>query len=138
MQTEPQAVVSIFVSWAPADQPFQQELKAHLSPMQQEGRLSLWAGTESLARAAGEQEIDQHLNTAQIIVVLVSPDYLNSAYYSGVELKRALERFQRGEARVIPIIVRPVDWERTPLGHLQVLPLDGQPLVAWSDREQGW
>ena len=138
MQTEPPGGVSIFVSAAPADQALQQELKAHLNLLQQEGRISWWAETESQSPAAGQQEIDQPLNTAQIILLLVSPDYLNSAYCSGVEMKRALERFDRGEARVIPIIVRPVDWQSTSLGHLQVLPRDGQPLATWSDREQGW
>jgi hypothetical protein len=138
MQTEPTGGVSIFVSSAPADQTLQQELKEHLSPLQQEGRISLWADTESKTRAEGEHEVDQQLNTAQIILLLVSPDYLNSDYHYQVEMKRALERFERGEARVIPIIVRPVYWESTPLGNLQVLPLDGKPLATWSDREKGW
>ncbi len=136
MQTEPQAVVSIFLSSAPHDQQLLNELKAHLAPLRRQGLITLWADTDSNARTAGEHEIDQHLNTAQIILLLVSPDYMNSDYCYGVEMKRAIERHERGEARVIPIILRPVYWERTVLGNLRVLPQGGKPVTTWSDREE--
>ena len=103
MQTEPTARVSIFASYAPQDTALQQELKEHLRSLQQQGLISLWADTDSNARTEGEHEVDQHLNTAQIILLLVSPDFLASDYCYDVEMKRALKRHERGEARVMHV-----------------------------------
>src|SRR5947209_5925662 len=138
MQTEPTARVSIFASYAPQDTALQQELKEHLRSLQQQGLISLWADTDSNARTEGEHEVDQHLNTAQIILLLVSPDFLASDYCYDVEMKRALERHERGEARVIPVILRPVHWQEAPLGYLQALPNNAKPVTVWSDREEAW
>jgi len=52
--------------------------------------------------------IDKHLNTAQIILLIVSPDFIVSDYCYGIELQKALQRHERGEACVIPTILRPV------------------------------
>ena len=84
-----------------------------------------------------EQEINQHLNNAQIILLLVSPDFMDSDYCYGVEMKRAIERHERKEARVIPIILRPVYWQGI-LGKLQALPTDGKPVIhrSWHSTEE--
>lgn len=83
-----------------------------------------------------EKEIQNHLNTAQIILLLISPDFIASEYCYGTEMKHALERHKRGEARVIPVILRPVSaWERVPpgdiqIGQLQALPKDAKPITG--------
>ena len=71
------------------------------------------------------------MNTAQIILLLVSPDFMASDYCYGIEMQRALERHDRGEARVIPIILRPVYWQGL-LGKLQALPTDAKPVMSSS------
>src|SRR5258707_1293285 len=136
MQTEPIAGGRIFVSYAPQDQTLQKELKEHLRPLQREGLAELWPDRDMSAGTAWEQERSDHLNTAQIILLLVSLDFMNSDYCYGVEMKRALERHKRAEARVIPIILRPCLWEKSPLGKLQVLPQGEKPVTLWSDREK--
>ncbi len=136
MQTEPQAVVSIFASSAPQDKPLEHELKEHLRPLQREGLIELWHDRDMSAGTAWEQQSSEHLNSAQIILLLVSIDYLNSDYCSSVEMKRALERHERGEARVFPIILRPVYWQRAPFGKLQVLPRNGKPITTWPNLEE--
>ncbi len=79
-----------------------------------------------------------HLNEAQIILLLVSPDFMASDYHYGTEVKRAMDRQRSGDARVIPIILRPVDWKDAPFGKLQPLPEDGNPITRWSDKDEAF
>jgi len=78
--------------------------------------------------------IDDHLKTAQIILLLISPDFLASDYCYSIEMQRAIERHETGEARVIPIILQPVDWQNTPFSKLQVLPKNAKPITRWRNR----
>ena len=80
-------------------------------------------------------EISHHLNDAQIILLLVSPDFMASEYCYGIEMQRALERHHSREARVIPIILRHVYW-RGILGNLQALPTDAKPVKSWLDIDE--
>ena len=66
------------------------------------------------------------------------PDFLASDYCFDVEMKRALERHDRGETRVIPVIVRACDWTSSPFARLQALPKDAKPVTSWASRDQAW
>jgi hypothetical protein len=138
MQTEPTARITIFASYAPQDTPLQRELKEHLRPLQGEGLVELWPDRDMSAGTGWEQQSSELLHAAQIILLLVSIDYLNSDYCSGVEMKQALERHERGEVRLIPILLRPCFWKSSPLSKLQVLPSNGQPVTAWANLEAAW
>src|SRR6266704_6936151 len=120
--------IEIFCCYARKDQTLLNELKAHLMPLQRQGLINIWADTDIGAGIAWEEEIDKHLNIAQIILLLVSPDFMASDYCYSKEMQRAMERHDKGEARVIPIILRPVDWQDV-LGKLQALPTDGTPVI---------
>ena len=85
-----------------------------------------------------ESEIDAHVNSADIILLLVSPDFLASDYCYKVEMETALDRHKQRAAVVIPIILRPVDWSGAPFGHLQALPRDGRPVTSWSNRDEAF
>src|SRR5205085_12062076 len=80
--------------------------------------------------------ISQQLNTAHIILLLISPDFMNSDYCYGIEMKRALERHENGDAYVVPIILRYVYWQGEPLGKLQALPTDAKPVKSWPDQDE--
>lgn len=82
----------------------------------------------SISRQTKAEEIDTNIKTADLILLLISQYFLNSDYCYGSEIHQAIERHMRGETRVIPIIVRPVYWERTPFAKLQPLPEDGIPV----------
>ena len=129
--------ISIFICYARKDEALLNELKTHLKPLQREGLIKLWYDRDISAGTQWEPQIMRHLNTAQIVLLLVSPDFMDSDYCYGIEMKRALERHERGQARVIPIIVRPVYWHGKPLGQLQALPTDGQPVTSsyWQDQD---
>src|SRR5205807_4452936 len=73
--------------------------------------------------------------TASVILLLVSADFLASDYCYSIEMKRALERQEAGEAQVIPILVRPADWKDAPFAHLQALPTGANPIASWSDSD---
>lgn len=124
------AQVKIFCSYAHEDQLFAQQLKTHFALL---GRLHswvLWSDTEICAGEDWEKTIQEHLDTAQIILLLVSSDFIASDYCYSKEMKRALERHEQKEAYVIPILIRAVaDWQNAPFGKLQVLPADGKPIT---------
>ena len=94
--------IEIFCCYAHKDQTLLKELKAHLMPLQRRGLINIWADTDIGAGIAWENEIEKHLDTAHIILLLVSADFMNSDYCYSTEMKRALERDKRKEARVIP------------------------------------
>ncbi len=124
------SAIEIFCCYARRDQPLLNKLKAHLMPLQHQGLITIWADIDIDAGIEWEKEIKKHLDTAQIILLLISPDFMNSAYCYSIEMKRALERHDRGEARVIPIILRPVYWQGAPFGRLKVLPTDAKPIIS--------
>jgi hypothetical protein len=78
------------------------------------------------------------LNSARVILLLISADFLASPYCYDVEMKRALERHEAGEVRVIPIILRPCDWHASPFSKLQALPKDGKPVTEWQPQDKGF
>ena len=130
--------VTIFFCYAREDEELLKKLKTHLRPLQRQGLIDIWYDRDINAGTEWEPEIKEHLNAAQIILLLVSPDFMDSEYCYGVEMRRALERRQKGEAEVIPIILRPVDWHGEPLGGLQALPTDGKPVTSkkdWDDQD---
>jgi len=95
----------------------------------------VWHDRDISAGTEWELEISKHLNEVQIILLLVSPDFMDSDYCYDVEMMRAIERHERGEACVIPIILRPTEWKDAPFGRLQSLPTDAKPVSTWRNRE---
>jgi uncharacterized membrane protein len=121
--------VKIFFCYAHEDEALLNKLKTHLRPLQRQGLIDAWHDRDISPGTKWEYEISQHLNSAQIILLLVSSDFMDSDYCYGIEMKRALERHERGEARVIPVILRHVYWQGEPLGKLQALPKDAKPIT---------
>ncbi|HEY6540972.1 MAG TPA: tetratricopeptide repeat protein, partial [Ktedonobacteraceae bacterium] len=124
----------LFYSYAHQDERLRKELNNHLYNLKRSGLIVDWYDRDISAGTDWEQEIDSHLNTAQVILLLISPDFMASDYCFSVEMKRALERHEAGEARVIPIILKPVDWSGTPFSKLQVLPRNRKAVTSWRDR----
>ncbi len=127
--------VTLFLSYSHKDEQLRQTLEAHLSVLRSEGLISPWHDRQIAPGAEWAYEIDTYLETASIILLLVSPDFLASDYCA-IETQRALERRRHGAARVIPIILRPCDWRYTPLKDLQCLPRDGKPVTRWQDQDE--
>ncbi len=130
--------VKIFFCYAPEDVALLNRLKTHLRPLQRQGLIDMWHDRNIDAGTDWAQEIDKHLSTAQIILLLVSPDFIASDYCYSVEMKKAMERHSKGEAEVIPIILRPVYFQRAPFGKLQSLPTDAKPVTKWPDQDDAF
>jgi hypothetical protein len=125
--TEPHNSVKVFYSYAHEDEKLRDELKKHLSNLKRQGVITDWYDRDISAGKVWDDEIKQHLNSAKVILLLTSPDFMDSDYINDVEVKRAMERHEAGEARVVPVILRPVDWAGTPFSKLQALPTDAKP-----------
>lgn len=132
--------VKIFFSYAPADEHLRKELEKYLSPLKWRGLTTEWYDREIPPGTERAGEIDTHLNTSNIILLLVSSDFIASPYCQDVEVKRAIERHEDGEACVIPIILRPIDWEWAPFGKLQALPTNQQPIQSsfWKNSDEAF
>jgi hypothetical protein len=112
-----------------------ERLEAHLSTLKREKVILGWHDRKIEPGADWKGQIDKHLETSDIVLLLISADFLASDYCYDIELDRALARHDSGEARVIPIILRPCDWPNSRFGKLQALPRDGKPVSDWTTQD---
>jgi tetratricopeptide (TPR) repeat protein len=122
--------IQIFISYSCKDEALLNQLKTHLSLLWRQGIVDLCYDRNISAGKEREREIDKYLNAAQIILLLVSPDFMASDYLDGKEIKRAMERHHANEARVIPLILRPVLWRTASFGKLLALPTNAEPVTS--------
>jgi TIR domain len=118
----------LFFSYSHHDETTRDELEIHLAMLKRQGVIESWHDRRIVAGDEFAGQISEHLEEANIVLLLVSPYFLASIYCYDVEMKRAMERHQEGTARVIPVIVDPCDWHHTPFGKLLAMPLDGKPI----------
>lgn len=134
----PKNSIKLFFSYSHKDEKLRNELAKQLTLLKRNGLISDWYDRDIDAGTEWAHEIDTHLNDADIILLLISPDFIASDYCYNLEMMRALERHENGEASVIPIILRPVTWKETPFGKLQVLPQGGKAVTTWSNRDEAF
>jgi hypothetical protein len=134
------APIEVFYSCSDSkrDAPLLEFLESHLGTLKQNNVITTWHKRQIVAGSDWQREVDHHLKTAALILLLISPDFLASGYQYGVELQLAMERHNKHEARVIPILLRPCDWENTPFRALQVVPRNEKPITSWRNRDEAW
>jgi TIR domain len=135
-QTDVPAPLTVFFSYAHKDERLCRKLEKHLSLLRQQGLITEWHDRRIMPGTDWAHVIDTHLMTAQVILLLISPDFLASDYCYGVEMQRALEQNAQGSAQVIPIMLRPVDWKNAPFAFLQCLPRDAKPITQWKNQDE--
>jgi hypothetical protein len=121
--------LQVFCCYAREDQSFLFQLKTYLKPLARDGLIVIQADIDVSPGEEWEQKISHWLNTAHMIILLISPDFMASDYCYSKEMMRAMERHEQGEARVVPIILRPADWHSAPFAKLQVLPKNAKPVI---------
>ncbi len=126
-------MASVFFSFSHADGTLRDQLEKQLSMLKRQGVIETWHDRRVGAGDEFEKEIDEHINTDDIILLLVSADFLASDYCYEIEMKRAMERHERQEAIVIPVILRACDWKHAPFGKLKGVPEDGRAITQWTD-----
>lgn len=132
----PPRPITIVYCYAHEDRELRDRIDKHLGVLKRLGQVAGWYDREIQAGTEWEREIEEHLSTASIILLLVSADFVNSDYCYGVEMQKALTMHEEGTARVLPILLRPVDWQDAPFAKLQVLPTGAKPITSWPDPEQ--
>lgn len=106
--------------------------------LKREGLIDAWHDRRIPVGDEVDHNIDEKLEAADVILLLVSSDFLASPYCYDREVKRAMERHQSESARVIPVILRPCDWRNAPFGKLVAAPKDGKPVTKWPDRDEAF
>jgi hypothetical protein len=129
-------VVEIFFSYAHADEALMNDVRRQLIVYERNGRILKWHDRQIPAGSEWRAEIDWRLHHARVVLLFVSPHFIESRYCYEVEGAAALRRHETGEARVIPVILRPCSWQEAPFGKLQALPRDGKPVSQWADRDE--
>ena len=130
--------VRVVLSYAHRDEKLQQELNKHFAALRRSALIESWHDRKIMPGTNIDREIEQRLASAHLVLLLVSPDFLDSDYCYCREMRTALKRHANGRVRVIPIILRPVDWLRTPVGDLLALPRDGKAVTTWSRRDEAF
>lgn len=130
--------VEVFISYSHRDERMRNALEDHLALLRREGVISVWHDRQIEVGSEWAQRIDEHLDSAGMILLLVSPAFMASDYAYDNEMKRAMERHDVKDAIVVPIILRPVDWHTALFARLQALPRDGRPIATWQNRDEAW
>lgn len=130
--------IEVFYAYAPEDEIWVQQLEKHLSILQRQGLISTWHPRLIKAGEDWQHIIDIHFQQASIILLLISPDFLASNYCYGAEMKQALQRESKKGVCVIPILLRPVDWQDTPFAHLRPLPSDATFITEWTNLDRAF
>lgn len=127
-----------FISYSHRDEPMLERLHTHLAMLRREGGISDWYDRQIVAGGHIDHQVAKQLDSSQIFLALVSPDFLNSGYCYDKEMARAIERHAAGEIVIVPIILEPCDWLASPLKEFKAIPKDGKPISEWTNKNTAW
>jgi hypothetical protein len=130
--------IRLFYAYSRRDRELRNRLETHLSLLRRQGLIAGWHDRLIGPGAEWRNEIDQNLEESDVILLLVSADFVASDYCYDVEMARAIERHDAGEARVIPILLRPCDWKSASFGRLQALPRNAKAVALWKNRDEAF
>ncbi len=131
-------MAEVFFSYSHEDENYRDQLEKHLASLRHEGLIESWHDRRILAGSNIDSVIDEKINSADIILLLISSSFISSHYCYSVELHRAMERHTDKSARVIPVILRPCDWQAAPFGKLLAAPKDGKAITTWSNYDEAY
>ncbi len=133
--SEPEPL-NVFFSYAHQDEGLRDRLATHLKLLQRERKIHPWQYRDITGGQEWEGQIHQHLRKADIILLLISPDFIGSDYCWDVEVDFAMRRHKEGAARTIPVVLRPTDWSSAPFHKLQALPRHAKAITTWSNQDE--
>jgi hypothetical protein len=131
-------VAKLVFSYSHLDENLRDALEVHLTSLKRQGLIEMWHDRRILAGEEFEGKIDQYFEEADVILLLVSPDFIASDYCFNIEMQRAIERHHEGSARVIPVILRPCDWHPFPFGKLLAATEDGKAITKFPTLDDGF
>jgi hypothetical protein len=130
--------VKLFISYCHRDEKLREQLEKHLSPLKGQKVIEAWHDRQIRAGDEWANQIDDNLNKADIILLLVSPDFVDSDYCSNIELEQAVKRHENGEAIIVPVILEPCDWSWLPFAKFQAFPKDGKAITTWGNQNEAF
>jgi hypothetical protein len=128
--------IEIFFSYAHEDEELMNDVRRQLVVYERNGRILKWHDRQIPPGAEWRDHVDRRLNRAQVVLLFLSPHFIESRYCYEVEGQVALSRHESGRARVIPVVLRPCSWQETPFGRLQAIPRDALPVSTWPNRDE--
>ncbi|MFZ5558490.1 MAG: toll/interleukin-1 receptor domain-containing protein [Pseudomonadota bacterium] len=131
-------MAKIFFSYSHDDEAYRDQLEKHLAMLRHQGLIESWHDRRITAGSQLDAAIDAQLESADIVLLLVSSSFLASDYCYSIEMKRAMQRHASGDAVVVPVIVRPCDWHAAPFGGLLAAPKDGKAITQWPNFDEAY
>lgn len=128
----------VFFSYSHADEALRDQLEMHLSLLKRQGHVTAWHDRRILAGDELDPAIKENLESADVILLLVSANFIGSDYCYSKEMERAIERHNSGDARIVPVILRPCDWHSAPFGKLMATPRDGKAITMWANTDEAF
>src|SRR6266568_9648597 len=130
--------IEIFISYSHKDRALRDELEIHLSTIKRQDIISSWYDGDISPGAEWEPQIMERLTSTQLILLLISADFIHSDFCYSIEMKQAIDRHHAGEVRVIPIVLRPTDWQGAPFDKLKMLPTDAKAVTSWTTHDDAF
>ncbi|WKZ69981.1 MAG: toll/interleukin-1 receptor domain-containing protein [Melioribacteraceae bacterium] len=131
-------MAKLFFSYSHKDEELRNELETHLALLKRQGVISSWHDRRIIAGSELDKTISTELETANIILLLISAHFLASDYCYEKEMMRAVEKHNEGDAKVIPVILHPCDWHSAPFGNLRATPTDGKPVSMFANQHEAF
>lgn len=130
--------LKLFISYSHADKDYLVNFTNYLANMKRQNEITAWTDRQITAGNEWRNVIDENLLDADIVIILVSPDFVNSEYCYDLEMGKAIERHRANSCRVIPIYIRVTDVKGSIIEEFQALPDDRKPINKWSDTDEAW
>jgi hypothetical protein len=130
--------VNVFISYSHKDELIKEELENHFSGLRRNGLINDWNDRMIQAGDLWEAEIKEKLNNAEIVIFLVSSDFMASNYIHNVEIKNAMERHNSSLIKIIPVIARPCDFASLPISNIQALPKNAKAITLWENKDEAY
>lgn len=127
--------ITIFISYAHKDDSYLQEFQTFLKPFVMQKRIAVWTDKNIVAGERWNDIIKNNLNKSEVILFLVSPDFLASDYINDTEIKNAVEK---ESLTIIPVIIRPIVMDLLKIKYLQAVPTGAKAVSDWDKRDNAW
>jgi internalin A len=138
LKKEKRGIIRVFISYSHKDEFYKNQLETHLKILQRQNLISVWTDRRIIAGEDWGKEIDLNLESAHIILLLISADFITSDYCYDIEMTRAVERHNAKEADVIPIPIRKCNWGKAPFRAIQAATKNGKPIKSCKDKDEAW
>jgi len=131
-------VKKVFISYSHKDEDAMKELDRFLGPLVRDGKISIWTDRKILPGQTWKNEILRELESADLTLLLISANFLDSDFINTEEIPRAFKRMDEHGKHVVPIILNYCLWDITPIKELQATPKDGRPIADFPNSAQAW